>query len=427
MTALIGVSIALVVVLGGFAPHQLTTPQEPRRLQPTWTYATSWHLTFYGALSGQPLYRSEISGTSLRPDRVIFGLVSPGLQHPHLHLVCVDRRDGREVWRRELPRDVFPMSREFPVMDDRLFVALVNSTNRGVSIVAVDLESGALLWHLNTGVIASTYHYGDLLDVDRAKGVVHLYLPEASRDNRLTIPFDGSSLSRSSYRGYFWSTGARRYKDLVFGFEGEPMSGTVKAAVGLDENTGEVRWRILAAGHWTSPPSVRDDVFVIAAKTELQAFDLPSGRQRWGATLRGQVPPHPPPPVFIKDHVFLVQRLHGKVPPNADWIFTSHLLSNGVETGVVRLGERRMGPTSLGRVGSVVVSESDRAIYVIDPASPALQSTTSYNGTFSRFVFAAPRVYVDSADDRGFLVSTSHGKLDYYSVPSPASATSTSR
>lgn len=424
--AIFPLSVALLA-LGGFASSPLSTPQQLRHLNPSWTYATSSHLTFFGALAGQPLYRAEIAGTALQSDRVVFGLVSPGFKHPHFHLVCVNRRDGNAVWRRELPGDILPMSRELPIIGNIVFLALYDSTSRGVSVVAVDVRSGALLWRLDTGVVAKVYHYGDLFEVDLAKGVLHLYLPEAARDNRLAISFDGSHISRSSYRGYFWSTGARRHGGLVFGFEGYPMSGTANTAVALDENTGEVRWRIPTAGHWTSPPFVKDDVLVIAAKTELQAFDLPSGRRRWSVTLRGQVPSHPPPPVIVEDRILLAQRLHGKLPPYADWMFTSHLFSNGAEIGVVNLGERSMGPTFMRRVGPVVISEGQRWIDVVDPAIPALQSTTSYEGTFSRFVFATPRVYVDSADERGFLVSTSHGKLYYYSAPSPASAISTPR
>jgi outer membrane protein assembly factor BamB len=417
---------AFVALVGLTAAQTSTLPQLPS-LTALWTYSTASHFTFYGALAGLTIYREEIRGTALRPDRVIFGLISPGQEHPRLRLICLDRRDGSEVWGRDLPGDVLPMSREFPTMNDRLFLALYDSTDHSVSVVAVEMTSGALLWQLNTGVPPNRYRSGDLFDVDPAKGVLHLYLPEASRDNRVTISFDGSRMNRATYRGYFWPTGARQHGNLVFAFDGEPLSGTAKAAVALDESTGQVRWRIPTAGHWTTPPLVRDDVLVIAAKTELQAFDLPSGRRRWAVILRGQVPPHPPPPMIVKDHIFLAQHLHGKLPPYADWIFASHLFAGGAETGVVRLGERLMGPTSMRRIGSVVVSESDLAIHVVDPAIPALHSVTSFEGTFSRFVFATPRVSLGSADDRGFLVSTSHGKLHYYSVPSPISATSRSR
>jgi outer membrane protein assembly factor BamB len=423
---IVAIWAAFVALVGLTAAQSSTLPQLPS-LTALWTYSTASHFTFYGALSGLPIYREEIRGTALRPDRVIFGLISPGHEHPRFRLVCLDRRDGSKVWGRDLPGDVLPMSREFPTMDDRLFLALYDSTDHSVSVVAIDVVSGALLWRLNAGVPPNRYQYGDLFDVDRAKGVLHLFLPEAARDNRITVSFDGTQMRRSSYLGYFWPTGARRHGDLVFGFDGEPLSGTAKAAVALDESTGVVRWRIPTAGHWTSPPLVRDDVLIIAAKTELQAIDLPSGRRRWAITLRGQVPPHPSPPVIIRDHIFLAQHLHGKLPPYADWIFTRHLFTSGAETGVVRLGDRLMGPTFMRRVGPVLISEGLRWIDVVDPGIPALHSVTSFEGTFSRFVFATPRVSVGSADDLGFLVSTSHGKLHYYSVPSLTSATSRSR
>jgi outer membrane protein assembly factor BamB len=245
-----GLSAALVA-LGGFAPRDLVTPPQLRSLSPLWTYSTAWHFTFYGALAGLPIYREEIRGTVLRPDRAIFGLISPGYEHPRLHLVCVDRRDGSEVWRRELPGDVLTMSREFRTVDDRLFLALYDSADHSTSVVAIDVVNGALLWRLNTGVPPNRYQYGDLFEVDAAKGVLHLYLPEASRENRVTISFDGSQLSRSSYSGYFWPTGARRHGDLVFGFEGQPLSGTATAAVAFDESAGTVRWLMPTAGHWT--------------------------------------------------------------------------------------------------------------------------------------------------------------------------------
>lgn len=424
MLALSAVFVALV----GSSPAQLRTPPQFRNLSALWTYATGSHFTVYGALAGLPIYREEIRGTALRPSRVVLGLISPGFrQHIRFRLVCLNRQDGSEVWQRDLGGEVLPMSREFPVVDDRLFLALYDEVNRSVSVVAIDVVSGALLWQLNTGVPPNRYQYGDLFEVDPSKGLLHLYLPEASRDNRITVSFDGSRINRATYRGYFWPTGARRHGNLVFGFEGEPLSGTAKAAVALDETTGTVRWRVPTAGHWTSPPAVKDDVLLIAAKTELQAIDLPSGQHRWAITLRGQVPPHPSPPMIVENHILLPQRLHEKLPPYADWIFTRHLLTSGAETGVVRLGERLMGPTFMRRIGPVLVSEGRVWIDVVDPDIPALHSVTSFEGTFSRFVFATPSISLGSADDRGFLVSTSHGKLHYYTVPSPSSTTSTSR
>jgi hypothetical protein len=391
-----------------------------------WTYTTPSHLSLYGALAGQPIYREEIRGTALHPDRVIVAVVPPG--HAGLHLICLSRRGGSEVWRRELPGEVSPMAWDLPTMNDRVFIPLYDSSQRRVAIAAVDLVSGALLWRRDAEITLNRYQYGDILDVDAQNGVLELYLPEKVHNNRVTVSVDGSQVRHSSYRMYFWPVGARRYGNLIFGFDGEPLSMTATALVALDENTGAVRWRVpTSSGHWTSPPVVVNDLLVFAAKTALIALDLPSGQRRWSVTLQGLVPPHPAPAFVANNYIMLTQQMHGKAPPRADWIFTRHLVSTGAERGVVLVGERPVGPKFMRRIGPFLGSQGDVWLDIVDPATPAVHTSTSFEGTFSRFVFATPRVSLGSADDRGFLVVTSDGKLRYYEVPVPEAKIPVSR
>jgi hypothetical protein len=189
------------------------------------------------------------------------------------------------------------------------------------------------------------------------------------------------------------------------------------AVMALDETSGLVRWRMPTRGQWTSPPSMVDDMMVIALKDQLRAVDASTGRPQWTIELRGLVPPHPPPPAMVGERIVVAQYLAGTPPPYTDPIVTTHLPTTGLESGVVRFGKRLAGPVDLRRMGPLLVMGNDLWVDIIEPGIPALRRSTSFERTFSRFLFATPQLWVGSADERGFLVVTSDGKIRYYGVP----------
>jgi hypothetical protein len=319
------------------------------------------------------------------------------------------------------------MLSELPALDDRLFLTLYRPANRGIDMVSVNLVNGAIFWRRDLGVTLPRYQYGDLLTIDTTKGVLDLFLPQVSRHNRVSVAIDGSKVRHFSYRGYFWPIGIRKYGDLVLGFDGEPLSMTAVSLLALDESTGSVRWRVPAAGHRTAPPAVVRDVLVFASTANLEAIDLPTGRRRWATRLRGEIPPRPTPPMIRSDYILVTQQMPGKSSPYADWLFARHSLATGVENGVVQLGERPMAPRLTRSIGPLFASEGDVWVDIVDPTIPALRASMSFEGTFSRLVFATPRVSLGSSDDRGFLVVTSDGKLRYYELPPPATNTRMTR
>jgi hypothetical protein len=127
------------------------------------------------------------------------------------------------------------------------------------------------------------------------------------------------------------------------------------------------------------------------------------------------------------DYILVTQQMPGKSSPYADWLFARHSLATGVENGVVQLGERPMAPRLTRSIGPLFASEGDVWVDIVDPTIPALRASMSFEGTFSRLVFATPRVSLGSSDDRGFLVVTSDGKLRYYELPPPATNTRMTR
>jgi hypothetical protein len=127
--------------------------------------------------------------------------------------------------------------------------------------------------------------------------------------------------------------------------------------------------------------------------------------------------------MIANDYILLTIQEGSRTPPFADWTFARHVLSTGAESGLVRLGERPMPPRLVRAIGPLLAAEGDVSVDIINPAIPALESTMSFEGTFSRLVFATPRVSLGGSDDRGFLVVTSDGKLRYYELPPPAMKT----
>jgi hypothetical protein len=309
------------------------------------------------------------------------------------------------------------MSHEFPVVDRLVVVPLYDATSRGVAVTGFDVVSGEILWHRDAQTVLTRYQYGRLVEVDRQRNAIHLYIPEAQKSNRISMGIDGSWLRTFSYEAFFWAEGARRYRDVILGFHGEPLTTTVKALVAVEEHTGQRRWRTPVGGRWTSPPVLTEDLLLFTTGQKLIALDPATGHEVWSTTLQGEPPPTPSPPMLAHHHVLLTQRLQETKPLHAHWIVSRHAVRTGVEEGVVRLGERLGSANLVQRIGRLVASESDLSVDIVDPAVPALRVTASFESTFSRFVLATPRVWLGSADDRGFLIVTSDGKLRYYDLP----------
>ena len=227
---------------------------------------------------GTPVDGAVKSGVTLDGDRV-WALTQTGT------LFCLDRSDGRVVWKRRLAQSPDRWLNAPPVVCKGVVVA----GHSGGGIEAFDARSGRRIWHVNADRAPFVNSAGD---------VWPNYTAPVTRDGRVVIPFRGSSLQCFAAR-----TGTAVWRfDVPFDFYmPEPVVWRDSIWVPnrqpgddlsrVDLATGTVVARARSKGITVSWSASDDSLFLvvldkwIGGQGRLQCRSAVSGRFRWERVL----------------------------------------------------------------------------------------------------------------------------------------------
>lgn len=235
-------------------------------------------------------------------------------------IFALDRRDGRERWRRDVRPDARPTSfhRDALVAESLLVIGTDGGTpdNRRNHVWAVTLESGEVRWQtaFEDGIVSDIVRAGSrVFAVTRADSLVCLDLVTGRRLWSFAADANASE-SQSVYRSptiagerVFVGDTEGRVHALAVASGRLLWTRALDAAIGtgilatgdelvladehgtvhrLDQATGAVRADIVIEARFYGPPvAVGDSLVVFAGDRAITCVDLASARVRWSHTL----------------------------------------------------------------------------------------------------------------------------------------------
>lgn len=207
----------------------------------------------------------NIESSLLLVDRYLYVTTLEGL------LYCIDKYDGKEVWKYEIPESKIRNSiRTSPATDGEILV--IGSDNG--SILALERLTGTLVWtyQASSSVLVSPVVIGTKVIIGSFDG--SLYCLDIRDGKKLWGHQGGSSI--------FSSVAATR-ENVFVGF----ADGSLR---NLSMETGNEKWRFQAKSVINSPPLLSGKtLYVGSLDRHLYALDMDSGKEIWQYLAKGRI------------------------------------------------------------------------------------------------------------------------------------------
>src|SRR5436309_4274848 len=237
-----------------------------------------WHLNIGSPIVSTPLlhnqilvvatYDSWVKGTSFVGKNFLFG---------------IDRENGKQIWKFEIPGDVFSS----PCLVDGKMIIVGSISN---AVFALQGNSGDLLWKFETS--------GQIWSSPSHNGKNNISSPSHNGKNNIFIGSDDGFLYCLDKDGkLLWKTklnGKIRSSSPCLSFDEQSPSvfiGTYSVGMFcLNQLTGEIRWsKQINQPVMASPSILKDKAFFAASDSKVYCFQKNDGSKVWDFETGGKI------------------------------------------------------------------------------------------------------------------------------------------